>query len=182
MIGVLAADVPVLLCSAVQGCQREKLHGNGYCSTHESRRAGGRPLGDPLAARPPCTVGGCARQQFAHDYCNPHYQRWRNHGDPLGGGVPRRAKGAGTLAPDGYVNVIRGGRKRPEHVWVMEEHLGRELLPAETVHHRNGVRHDNRLTNLELWSSSHPPGQRVVDKVEWARELLAQYEPELALL
>jgi len=58
----------------------------------------------------------------------------------------------------------------------MEQHLGRALLPEESVHHINGVRHDNRLENLELWSSSHPAGQRVSDKVAWAREILALYE------
>lgn len=58
----------------------------------------------------------------------------------------------------------------------MQEHLGRSLAPQETVHHRNGVRHDNRITNLELWSSSHPSGQRVVDKIAWAQEILAFYD------
>lgn len=57
----------------------------------------------------------------------------------------------------------------------MERELGRELLPDETVHHKNGVRNDNEPDNLELWSSSHPAGQRVVDKVAWAREILQRY-------
>jgi hypothetical protein len=60
----------------------------------------------------------------------------------------------------------------------MSRHLGRELYPGETVHHKNGVRDDNRLENLELWSSSHPHGQRVEDKVAWAKEILALYAPE----
>jgi len=59
----------------------------------------------------------------------------------------------------------------------MERAIGRELLPFENVHHVNGDRLDNRLENLELWSTSQPTGQRVEDKVAWALELLALYAP-----
>lgn len=48
-------------------------------------------------------------------------------------------------------------------------------MEHETVHHKNGDRGDNRLTNLELWSSSQPAGQRIEDKVAWAKEILALY-------
>lgn len=62
-----------------------------------------------------------------------------------------------------------------EHRYEMEIHIGRMLLAAETVHHKNGVRSDNRIANLELWCSEHPSGQRVEDLVAWAREILNRY-------
>lgn len=64
-----------------------------------------------------------------------------------------------------------------KHVLVMSQIIGRPLLKGETVHHKNGVRHDNLPENLELWSGSHPYGQRVVDLVAWAKEILIKYEP-----
>ena len=63
-----------------------------------------------------------------------------------------------------------------EHILVMEAFLDRHLMPDENVHHRNGLRADNRIENLELWVRPQPNGIRALDAVRWARMILARYE------
>ena len=93
-----------------------------------------------------------------------------------------RWKGGRTRHKAGYVMSWAPGHPRSgkgqyvfEHILVMEQILGRHLLPDESVHHRNGVRDDNRPENLELWTRPQPTGIRVTDAIAWAREILARY-------
>ena len=96
--------------------------------------------------------------------------------------LKRAPAGSGCLTAWGYRKIHKKNHPNSwrngdifEHVYVMSEYLKRPLTKEETVHHKNGIKDDNRIENLELWTRSHPYGQRVEDKIEWCKEFLSQY-------
>jgi hypothetical protein len=142
--------------------EREKRHGNVETTLH----------------RTSCEVDGCPNKHKADGLCTKHYARRRVYGttEPY---IPDRRPKPNS---HGYVRIYApelacAGKDGwvPEHRAVMERLLGRPLRAGENVHHRNGVRSDNRPENLELWIKHQPNGGRVDDVLAWAREIVALY-------
>lgn len=120
-----------------------------------------------------------AKTKFCSRICNNKYHSgernssWRNGRMPTGGGYIK------VKSPD-HSNADSRGYVL-EHVIVMSNRIGRPLAPHESVHHKNGIRDDNRDENLELWATrKDPPGQRIEDLVAFVVKYY-QKEIEVAL-
>lgn len=73
---------------------------------------------------------------------------------PLNG----RWKGGTIVRADGYVLVRigiigkseKGARYKLQHRIIMEKKIGRPLLRSEIIHHKDGDRSNNKISNLEI--------------------------------
>ena len=108
-----------------------------------------------LKWHPPCNF--CSRQ------C---YWNWmkketkREKSNAWKGGRQKTSKGYIKCCKPNHPNNVGGYVL--EHRLIMEKHLKRYLKPHEIVHHKNGIRDDNRLKNLELLVKNHPMGHSLI--------------------
>jgi hypothetical protein len=174
-----------LICQ-VDGCCTD-VTAKGFCGMHYWRwRANGHPGAAATVTRKPrgvpCEVADCRRVAAGDGLCRMHYERRRRRGKLGSPNALRAVRGAGSRTRHGYRVITVNGRQVLEHRYVMEQHLGRPLRKGETVHHRDGNRSRNTIENLELWTRAQPSGQRAVDLLAWAEEIVARYGPERHLL
>lgn len=94
-----------------------------------------------------CSVAGCKAISHARGFCSSHYSKLKRHGNPLMS--LRNKKGTGTLSR-GYRLIQVDGKRKFEHVVIAEKVLGKKLPSKAAVHHVNGIKDDNRNSNLVI--------------------------------
>ena len=149
----------------VESCDNRAVTRDDLCATHYQRKRLYGNSDGSFALSKKCVVCGSPAvvTPRSDEYCRDHYKGFV-FGLVVAGDL------VGSKRPNGYVyhSVFKQGYA--EHRIVVEHQLGRPLHEWESVHHKNGIRDDNRPENLELWVTHQPYGQRLEDIISWVVE------------
>lgn len=140
-------------------CIREFGHGRLYCSHACSGKAVVKPR-----TKVPCAYCGKEVKYIRHPnspkykFCNIEcFHLWEKEHPPYVRDGHWKENGY-DITYDGTKNGIK------THRLVMAEHLGRDLLPSEIVHHIDGNRLNNNINNLQLMTrAEHARQHRLKD-------------------
>lgn len=88
------------------------------------------------------------------------------------------------LHPDNFFySMANSNHYVAEHRLVIAQSLGRNLHPFEIVHHKNHIRDDNRLENLQLVSDDrHKQITIMENRIKFLESKVSALETEIALL
>jgi HNH endonuclease len=133
-----------------------RYYAKGLCQSHYNRQWRTGSLW-PLRSRR--RRRAVAKRHFALGYCQDHWRQLRLQRPLTPLPEMRRRhmdRGYVLIFKPNHPNARKDGYVA-EYTKVMAAKLGRPLHRFEEVHHKNGIHHDNRPENLELWARSMQP-------------------------
>jgi len=95
--------------------------------------------------------------------------------------VAQRAKPIGheRVTSKGYIEIKTEGGFKRKNVAVMEAHIGRLMEQHEIVHHKDGNKQNNEISNLEIMQNGehttrHHTGRKATDETKELISILAK--------
>jgi hypothetical protein len=124
-----------------------------------------------------CKINNCRKRVIAKGLCPMHYARFKKYNNqPLN--APQKVfhnKGY-LIDKDGYKQIKINKKYKREHRVIMEKHLGRPLKKTELIHHKNKIKTDNRIKNLEIMTFSKHKKHHTSNKLALKEKALELYQ------
>jgi hypothetical protein len=135
----------------------------------------------------------CVHRHIKHGHPLPleeiekRRKAWTGKGNPRYKRMPFMSEGYRyvPIEPGDFFFSMADKRKFvQEHRLVMAKHLSRCLLPWEIVHHKNGIRDDNRIENLKLLKcpQDHLPSQAMQGYIKKLEKENQKLKAKLSLI
>lgn len=112
-----------------------------------------------------CQIDNCGKKAISSNpivCCDVHYARWYRLGT-----FKLSKWHKPTITKGGYLRTTINGKRGFLHKHIMEKHLGRKIIfPKEVVHHIDGNKFNNDISNLMIISQSehvrlHKPANKI---------------------
>lgn len=129
-----------------------------------------------------CKIKGCKKvlNKTEGQICQMHRTRFHRYKDYnyISPNWAYLKKGQALISPLGYLRININGKRVLHHRYIMEQHLGRKLTNKERIHHKNGIKTDNRIENLELFVNHSEHMKKYHPDICEKRKINPKYTPE----